>query len=193
MDPMTPAATSPASEPAAERRPDAARQRQVRLLVVGVAVAALVALFWPRADPGAVPSAYLRDAHGQPIPLASQLAPVTLVHFWATWCAPCIEETPALQRLAADYAGEPQLRVLFVAVAESQDRVDRFLGGSGGSFYDPQWEVARKFGTDKIPETYLLVDGRVAEKFVGATDWDAPAARSKVRQALTELAARAAT
>jgi thiol-disulfide isomerase/thioredoxin len=109
------------------------------------------------------------------------LAPVTLVHFWATWCPPCIEETPALDRLAHDFAGYRDFRVLRVAVADSRSRVDAFLGaGAPGVLYDPQWDVAHRYGTDQLPETYLVVGGRIVEKFIGEVNWDDPTVRQKI-------------
>ena len=46
--------------------------------------------------------------------------------------------------------------------------------------FDPQWEVAHRYGTDKLPETYLVVNGRVVRKFVGMTNWDDPAVRAEL-------------
>jgi len=106
---------------------------------------------------------------------------VTLVHFWATWCPPCIEETPALDRLAHDFGGYRDFAVLRVAVADSRSRVDAFLGsGAAGVLYDPQWDVAHRYGTDQLPETYLVVGGRIVEKFIGEVNWDDPAVRQKI-------------
>jgi thioredoxin-like negative regulator of GroEL len=46
--------------------------------------------------------------------------------------------------------------------------------------YDPKWEVAKRYGTDKLPETYLVVRGTVVKKFVGQTDWNDPALRAQI-------------
>jgi thiol-disulfide isomerase/thioredoxin len=143
-------------------------------------VCALAVLFWPRKDdrfeaPGLV------DANGQSATLRPLLAPVTLVHFWATWCAPCMEEIPALGRLQNDFARYPNFRIVMVAVADSSDKVGTFLGSNAGAvLYDPDWEVAHRYGTDKIPESYLVVNDQIVEKFVGQTDWDDSALRQKL-------------
>jgi thiol-disulfide isomerase/thioredoxin len=141
--------------------------------LAGLVVCALAALFWPRGE-SAAPAGFLVDSAGSPAPLASRLAPVTLVHFWATWCPPCIEEVPAIQRLAADLAGHHDFAVLMVAVADSNGRVKSFLGPGRADMvlYDPRWDVAHRYGTRQLPETYLVVDGRVVRKFVGMTNWD---------------------
>jgi cytochrome c biogenesis protein CcmG, thiol:disulfide interchange protein DsbE len=107
---------------------------------------------------------------------------VTVVHFWATWCPPCITEIPAILRLQKDFAAPGQLAVLLVAVSDSPEKVKTFLGGAAEqALFDPRWEVAHRYGTNQLPETYVLADGRVADKFVGATDWDAPEVRQRLR------------
>jgi thioredoxin-like negative regulator of GroEL len=50
--------------------------------------------------------------------------------------------------------------------------------------FDPNWEVANRYGTDKLPETYLVVNGQVVRKFVGMTDWDAAALRQEIQTRL---------
>jgi len=152
----------------------------VRAALALLVVCALAALFWPRqrtADPGG----FLLDAGGRPSPLGPRLSPVTLVHFWATWCPPCIEEIPALQRLGHDLADRPDFSVLMVAVADEPGKVSAFLGsGADMVLFDPKWDVAHRYGTKQLPETYLVVRGRVLEKFVGQTDWDDPAIRGRI-------------
>ena len=179
-------------EGAAAARPAPALSRQARWLVAGLAVAALAALFWPRGeDQGPTAGGFLVDANGRPTPLAGQLAPVTLLHFWATWCPPCIDEVPAIDRLARDLSGEGEFKLLMVAVEDDQAQVARFAGAARDRvLYDPSWEVAHRFGTRQLPETYLLVDGKVARKFTGATDWDDPQVRALVNGALAGVRAR---
>ncbi|HEY0781991.1 MAG TPA: TlpA disulfide reductase family protein, partial [Thermoanaerobaculia bacterium] len=110
-------------------------------------------------------------------------APVTVVHFWATWCAPCITEIPALQRLAADFAAERGFAIVFVAVADNKERVGPFLGaGAEMALYDPKWDVAHRYGTRQLPESYVLVDGKVVQKFDGPANWDDKAVRDKLRE-----------
>ena len=110
---------------------------------------------------------------------------MTLVHFWATWCPPCVEESPSLERLSKDFAGRPGFRLVRIAVEDAAPQVERFLGPDAADvLYDPQWDVAHRFGTHQLPETYLMIDGEVAEKFIGATNWDDPAVRQKLLAAL---------
>jgi thiol-disulfide isomerase/thioredoxin len=169
--------------PAAPAAPSPSLGRQARALAAAVTLLGLGVLVWPRGGDSttAAPAGFLLDAGGRAATLGSRLAPVTLVHFWATWCPPCIEETPALDRLVRDFAGYRDFAVLRVAVADSSSRVDAFLGaGAPGVLYDPQWEVAHRYGTDQLPETYLVVGGRIVEKFIGEVNWDDPSVRQKI-------------
>jgi thiol-disulfide isomerase/thioredoxin len=157
--------------------------RQARAIAATITVLGLAVLVWPRGGDSttAAPGGFLLDAGGRAATLGSRLSPVTLVHFWATWCPPCIEETPALDRLVHDFSGYRDFAVLRVAVADSRSRVDTFLGsGAAGVLYDPQWDVAHRYGTDQLPETYLVVHGRIVEKFIGEVNWDDPAVRQKI-------------
>lgn len=153
-----------------------------RLGLAALAVCALAALFWPRGDRSfKEPGGFLYDSGGRAATIGPRLAPVTLVHFWATWCPPCIQEIPALQRLSRDFAGHSDFTVLMVAVSDSSEKVRTFLGsGADMVLFDPQWEVANRYGTDKLPETYLVVNGSVVRKFVGMTNWDDPKLRSEL-------------
>jgi thiol-disulfide isomerase/thioredoxin len=174
-------------EEGAAPAPPAAPKRQgwqVRAALAALIACALLALFWPRGDGGprgAAPGGFLLDASGRPSPLGPRLAPVTLVHFWATWCPPCIEEVPALERLSRDLSGRGDFAVLMIAVSDEPGKVAAFLGPAADMvLFDPKWEVANRYGTRQLPETYLVVRGRVLEKFVGSTDWDDPGIRRRI-------------
>jgi len=133
-----------------------------------------------------VPGGFLVDANGRPSPMGDHLEPATLVHFWATWCPPCLTEIPAVLRLRHDIAAPGSVAVLLVAVGDSPDKVKSFLGDAADqALFDPRWDVAHRYGTRQLPETYLLINGRVADKFVGATEWDDPAVRERLRARLS--------
>lgn len=170
---------APDQAPPAGRRPATAG---AILLLAVVAVAA--ALFWPRGEgsAGAPPGGFLVDAAGRPQPLARELKPVTLVHFWATWCAPCLTEIPVLLDFARDRRDE-HFGLVMIAVADAPDAARRFVGGADFPLlFDPDWDVAHRFGTRKLPETHLLVGGKVVDSFVGATDWRDPAIRARIQK-----------
>jgi thiol-disulfide isomerase/thioredoxin len=154
---------------------------QARWLVAAVAVAAAAVLFWPHGEAAEAPGGFLLDGDGRPQPLAARMAPVTLVHFWATWCPPCITEIPALERLWTDLGDRPDFEVVMIAVDDTNEKVEPFVGHRAAMMlYDPAWEVAHRYGTRKLPETYLVVGGRVVERWIGAQNWDEPRIRRQI-------------
>ena len=202
-------APDPAADPAAEVARAAPLGPQAKIAMAALALLALVAVFWPRGESSFETGAgYVLDDGGRPITLASRMAPVTLVHFWATWCAPCITEIPALQQLASDFADEPDFDLLMIAVDDEIGSVGPFLGNLAPmALYDPKWDVAHRYGTRKLPETYLVVGGQVVEvpsqkeqlrltgarldgktpRWVGQTDWGDPEIRGELRRVLDQV------
>lgn len=160
---------------------------QAKVAFLVVAVVAAVALFWPRGD-GTFeePGGFLYDSDGRPATLGEHLAPVTLLHFWATWCPPCITEIPSLDRLEAD-VDSSDFAILMVAVNDEVSKVETFMGERAASnFYDPNWDVSHRYETYKLPETYLLVGRTVVDKFVGAQNWDDPKLRRRIEEKVRE-------
>ena len=183
---LSPSPPAPHAEGVEDRR----LSRQTQVLVAILAVAALAVVFWPRGDgTREAPGGFLIDAGGRPVPVGSRMAPVTLVHFWATWCPPCMTEIPSLNRLAddfGDYRGD--FTILMVSVADDMERVETFVGDRLSSvLYDPSWEVAHRYGTRKLPETYLVVRGTVVERWIGAQDWNEPEIRQRIEEAVQGL------
>ncbi|HWN42308.1 MAG TPA: TlpA disulfide reductase family protein [Thermoanaerobaculia bacterium] len=163
--------------------------KQARIAVAVLVACALAALFWPKGS-GTFkePGGFLFDAEGKATTLGPKLEPVSLVHFWATWCPPCREEIPSLKRLARDLSNHDDFEIVMVAVADETQKAEIFLGNwATMALYDPNWDVAKRYGTDKLPETYLVVRGEVVKKFVGQTDWDDPELRELITVRLKEL------
>ncbi len=112
---------------------------------------------------------------------------VVFVNFWATWCAPCKEEAPSLDRLYRSFPRE-SFEILAVSIdAEGQDReVSEFGVDYGLSFpilLDPEQRTYGAYKASGVPETFVIgVDGRVIERFIGPRDWDQPRYASAVRR-----------
>lgn len=159
-----------------------------RWWVAVLIVAAAAAMFWPKGEnkKSTAPGGFAFDAQGRPAKLGERMGPVTLVHFWATWCAPCVQEIPALQRFRRDFADRHDFKVVMIAVADDSAKARDFLGGAPDDslLFDPSWDVAHRYGSNQIPESYLIDHGEVVEKFVGATNWDDPAVREKIADRL---------
>jgi peroxiredoxin len=102
---------------------------------------------------------------------------VVLVNFWATWCPPCIEEAPSLEQFAARMKSQG-VTVIGVSVDENENQLKKFIQYYHLSYpiaRDPSASIAHRYGTYKLPETYIIGrDGHVAEKIIGATNWIDP-------------------
>lgn len=139
-----------------------------------------------RALPGrAAPPFALTLANQQRVTLESFRGRVLLLNFWASWCPPCVEETPALNALAREF---PQGKVVVLGVSIDQDPVSyqTFLSRFQIHFptaRDPSASIMHRFGTVQIPETYIIDPrGQVRRKLVSAADWTAPAMVRYLRQ-----------
>lgn len=100
---------------------------------------------------------------------------VVLVNFWATWCAPCIDELPSLMELQRRM---PQVTVVAISRDEDPDAYKRFLTKYHVELLtvrDPSLKVQDLYGTVQIPETYVIDrEGRLRRKFVSAQNWTNP-------------------
>ncbi len=116
-------------------------------------------------------------ANGQGLALGDYEGKWVLVNFWATWCPPCVDEMPALSRLH-DKLNDRGLVVVGVSSDEDADAYQSFLTSNGVSFptvRDPQRDSMIRYGTVKIPESYLIdPQGIVTRKYVNWQDWDSP-------------------
>lgn len=129
--------------------------------------------------PRPVPELRFADGDGGPITLADFRGKVVLLNVWATWCGPCREEMPTLDRLQAALGGQD-----FEVVALSIDRigieaVDRFYAEIGakhlGRYIDVSAKAARDLGAYGLPTTLLIDrDGREVARHVGPAEWDTP-------------------
>jgi cytochrome c biogenesis protein CcmG, thiol:disulfide interchange protein DsbE len=102
---------------------------------------------------------------------------VVLVNFWATWCPPCVEESPSLQKFA-ELMRNQDVEVLGISVDQDPAALQKFIDHFHLTFTigrDPNQELAHRYGTFQYPETYIVDrDGRVAEKIIGPIDWQDP-------------------
>src|ERR1051325_6375108 len=110
---------------------------------------------------------HLRDLRGK----------VVVLNFWATWCPPCVEETPSLNRLEK-YIESRNGVVLGVSVDEDPDAYQKFLKDQGvnfPTFREPTRKLALEYGTPVYPDTYVIDrHGKIARKFYGPQQWDSP-------------------
>jgi len=114
--------------------------------------------------------------------LASYRGRIVLLSFWATWCAPCIEEMPSLLDLHHD---QPNLAVLAISIDDDADTYNRFLVHHHVDLItvrDPGQKVAQLYHSKMWPETYVIDrQGIIRRKFIGAQDWSSPEIRSYLK------------
>ena len=100
---------------------------------------------------------------------------MVLLNFWASWCAPCIEEIPSLNQLQRQM---PQLVVVGVDVDEDEGAYRQFLARHEVDYLtirDPERHSNALYGTFVYPDTYAIDrEGQIRRKFVNAQDWTSP-------------------
>jgi thiol-disulfide isomerase/thioredoxin len=172
---------SVASAPETEREPTALPRWIAAIIIGAIALASLAALLWPilikpatAADAGVIRAQIEADgaagrigamapdfewtgADGQTLRLSSYRGKVVVVNFWATWCPPCREELPALQRVAAS---ESDVVVLEVDLMEPGDKARSFLDSLGLDRLQPVLDsdgaTTRRFGVLSLPSTFFV-------------------------------------
>jgi peroxiredoxin len=114
--------------------------------------------------------------------LASYRGQVVLLNFWATWCAPCIQEMPGLLELHHE---RPDLVILAVSIDEDPDAYTRFINLRHVDLItvrDPGQTAAKLYHTEGWPETYIIDrQGIIRRKLVGDPDWSNPEIRAYLR------------
>jgi len=121
------------------------------------------------------PDFRLTTLGGDSLALADLRGEVVVLNFWASWCLPCREEHPVLERLAADYAGSG-VRLIGIVYEDTPENARRFLrryGGGWPSLIDPESRVAIDYGVYGPPETFFLGrSGTIARKQIGPVNWE---------------------
>ena len=91
--------------------------------------------------------------------------------------------------LADEHAADHNFSLVMIAVADDVEKGQTFLGQRvSEALFDHDWKLAHSYGTEKVPETHLVVGGKIEESFIGATDWDQPEIRRRIVEALAAAA-----
>ena len=173
-------------------------------LLAIVAAFAVVTVAWigreryqPIITGSAAPEFEARSMGGERVALSDWSGRVVLVNVWATWCGPCEEEMPSMQRLYEELAGA-DFEILAVSVDAPLGSTDAF-GRPGGDLdafakrlgltfpilHDPEGTIQRTYQTTGVPESFLIGrDGIIYKKVAGPTEWDDAANVELVRRLL---------
>jgi peroxiredoxin len=143
---------------------------------------------WPTLDAVAdrpeAPDFGLPDVAGKVHRLSEYRGKVAMVSFWATWCLPCREEMPTMQR-AWDKLHNEGFTILAVDVGDEAGSVQQFFAGTPVKFpvlLDRDSAVSSQWPLKGLPTTFVLDRaGRVRYKATGERDWDHPGMIEQLR------------
>ena len=131
------------------------------------------------------PDFVLQDSGGK-VALHDFKGQVVVLNFWATWCAPCVQEIPSLMEMNSKVK-DKGVKVVAVSVDVDEMAYVKFLQRHGINFLtvrDPEQKSSSLYGTTGWPETYIIDrQGVLRRKFVGPVDWTNP----EIMQFVTSL------
>jgi thiol-disulfide isomerase/thioredoxin len=139
--------------------------------------------------PAALPDVHFVNGKGEEVGLSSFTGKIVLLNLWATWCAPCREEMPALERLQKEL-GSDKFQVVALAVDKAGlDGARKFLKDNkidGLALYaDPTARVGTELKVIGMPTTILInAEGREIGRLIGPAAWDGPAAQRLIKSFL---------
>ncbi len=165
-----------------------------RLLPLLLLVAALAAIVVVQLDGSGSRSGFqapdftLPDLGGTRHSLSAYRGKVVFLNIWATWCPPCREEMPSMNRLHRQYRDDG---LVVLAVSEDEGATEsvaafaRDLGLEFPILLDPAGELPPRYGVTGYPETFLIdKTGRIVRHIVGPADWFSASARSEIESLL---------
>lgn len=140
-----------------------------------------------RSDARALPPLFVQknDFNTAPIPLAGARKKPMLLHLWASWCGPCVQELPSLLELGR----KDPYDVMAVSVDDRWPDVVGFFGGTARIpneiTWDPKVTLEPTLGVRSLPTTFLVdTQGLVVARFNGAQDWGDPQMLASLERAL---------
>ncbi|MEP6994247.1 MAG: TlpA disulfide reductase family protein [Acidobacteriota bacterium] len=137
----------------------------------------------------AAPELPIFDRAGKKTDLSKIQGGLTIVHFWATWCPPCVEELPALSRFWEKYRQRGDIRLFAISVDKDWKTIEDFVQKNPSEiplFHDPGAATAHRFGSTQYPETYIVnKSGRVLFRVQGAVSWSDPEVVSRIQQLIS--------
>jgi len=122
------------------------------------------------------PDFSLPNLSGKPVSLSSLRGKIVFLNVWATWCAPCREEMPSMERLYKKLKGK-NFEMLAVSIDKTgKELVVPFKEELGLTFpilLDPDSKMANAYKTTGVPETFIISqNGVVLHHVIGPTTWD---------------------
>lgn len=135
-----------------------------------------------------MPSIELSNLHGQPSRLQLLPGKINIIHFWATWCAPCREELPALITLARQ-AQFSNINIVAVA-ADSHKAVKQFSDSQalpGNVLIDQYGKAMNTYHIRALPSSYITdLSTNIKYQVTGKLDWNSPATKKILQQLINQ-------
>jgi peroxiredoxin len=139
----------------------------------------------PVADRPMAPEFALADMDGVLHRLSDYRGQVVIVNFWATWCPPCREEMPSMQR-AWEQIQDEDIVILAIDVGEDEDTIFTFTADYPVEFpllLDLDSRVIQEWPVRGLPTTFIIdPQGRIAYRAIGTRDWEEPALLDTLRK-----------
>jgi thiol-disulfide isomerase/thioredoxin len=148
-----------------------------------------MAAFVRKTSPQPLPAFTFQDADGKPLTIADFKGKVVLLNLWATWCAPCRLEMPALDRLQAAIGSDKFEVVALSLDKDGVDKARKFFADTkiaNLKFYiDPTGTEGFNLKPVGLPTTFLVdAEGREIGRLAGPAEWDSEAAKALIAEAL---------
>ncbi len=135
------------------------------------------------------PPLILKDANGSQHAIRDYTGKVRIINFWATWCPPCVEEIPSLNRLREQFAGQP-FELISVNYAQQADEVKNFLKQVEVNFpvlIDRNGSEAARWRVIAFPSTFVIdARGQIRYGVNAAIEWDSPEVLARIRQLIRD-------
>jgi peroxiredoxin len=170
-------------------------------IVIGVALLVFIALrhkdaFIDYLNPEAVavnrpaPDFTLSGLDGRSVSLSDYRGKVVVVNVWATWCPPCVDEMPSLEKLYQEFKNE-SFEILAVSIdSDGIAAVPPFMKKHGLTFpvlLDSKAAIRSSYRTTGVPETFIIdKKGFLVKKVIGPLNWAAPEVLDYIRKLIQE-------
>lgn len=157
----------------------------VLLLISSITLADAVGKGLTRLPAGMpAPDFTLQDTEGKTHRLADYRGRTVIINFWTTWCPPCREEIPSMNR-ALHLLDPDQVVMLGINMGEDDDTIFIFTADFPTEFpmlLDRNGAVTEDWPVKGLPTTYIVApDGSLAFRAIGGRDWDAPEVLEQIR------------
>ena len=132
------------------------------------------------------PNFTLPDLNGKMVSLTDYRGKVVFLNIWATWCPPCVEEMPSMEKLYQKMKGQDfEILAVSIDVTGAKD-VGPFMKKYNLHFpalLDTEGSIKALYQTTGVPETFIIdKQGNIAKKVIGARDWASPDAFQFIQQ-----------